>query len=107
MNPIPVRSGNAGVCKFLLLDDGTLLFGFFGEHRKLWRAYCSDGGTTEDSSQRPTFVAAGIVRISGKVCDWSSFGYGVETPRDLRPHIEEFFADNADLLCAMYDEALS
>ncbi len=105
MNTIPVRSGKANICKFLLLEDGTLLFGYFEEHRKLWSAYCSSIGKQEDAFERPLLSGAGIVLFSGEIFDWESIRYGMVTPYDIRPKIEAFFAKQSDLLFEMYHDA--
>jgi hypothetical protein len=81
--------------KFILLEDGTLLFGRCMYHKDLYSAFCNDDTKKE---QEVIVLAAGTVPDDVNISlederwgGWKSTGYNVITPLYLRKSIQDAF----------------
>ncbi len=89
--------------KFVLLDDQTLVIAPLQLHSYVYAAYLSCeldveaarvcvakfDNREEVQRHRRAIIGAGAIAPNGKVMDWKSGGFMVETPVELRPLINK------------------
>jgi hypothetical protein len=77
------------VHKFLVLECGVLIIGPYRSHIDLFSAGIDKGVCLKDTQ----VVAAGNVGRDGKVIDWQSEGYHLQTPQEMMSDIENAIAE--------------
>ncbi len=100
-----ISDSPADPIKFILLDDGLLLFGKAQWHKDLMRAHLAERGAPRD------VVAAGTVPsdIAARGLDdedwggWKSTGFGVRTPIEYRAAIREALLPFAGEIAGLSD----
>ena len=103
------------VGKYLVLSDGTVLWGHYETHKQLWDAYIVDHPDIE-----PTFIAGGnIASCPNKytasttgVLEWEkifpmeSIGFRINTPSDMKEVLIKLFIKHSDKILDAYGIAL-
>lgn len=97
ITPIPlidISTNKDAKCKFILLNDGKLLFGMCTYHKDLGAAFLQNENNKEDEAIY--VIGAGIVPTdiytdtedTKAWGEWVSTGYDIVTPFDLRKEIQ-------------------
>lgn len=95
--PLPLISDDSSSRnKFILLEDGRLLYGMCRYHKDLSVAYCNNQG----AGHKIKVIGAGIIPDNVRVPiedsawgGWESTGYDIVTPHYMRTIIQEAFID--------------
>ncbi len=86
--------------KFVVLPDETLVIAPMLDHIALYATYITMELSIEEAKEqievigknpdrRDLVIGAGVISAAGKVINWESTGFTVETPQSMRDQIQE------------------